>query len=189
MMMKYIPSLSKRTRKDQPLFKIKGHDTPITVMADSGASIDVLDEKEYHKLPNCASLEPSRVKIYGYQSKVPLRVLGKFRTMLESKTRKFNDKLYVVEGSGGSLLSWKASQELNLLQMVQDVTSLPSQPEAKTPADLLEEYDDLFHGLGRLKNYQVKLHINEDIPPVAQPHRRVAFHVRKQLEKQLLHDE
>ena len=143
--MKYIPSLSKKTRKDQPLFKIKGHDTPITVMADSGASINILDEKEYHKLPNCPSLKPSRVKIYGYQSKVPLRVLGKFRTMLESKTRKFYDKLYVVEGSGGSLLRWKASQELNLLQTVQEVTRVQSQPEAKTPADLLEEYDDLFH--------------------------------------------
>ena len=91
-----------------------------------------------------------------------------------------------MEGSSGSLLSWKASQELNLLQTVQQVTSLPSQPEAKTPADLLEEYDDLFLGLGKLKNYQVKLHIDEDIPPVAQPHRRVPFHVRKQLEEQLL---
>ena len=129
------------------------------------------------------------MKICGYQSKVPLRVLGKFRAMLESKTRKYNDKLYVVEGSGGSFLSWKASQERNLLQTVQQVTSLPSQPEAKTAADLFEEYDDLFHGLGKLKNYQVKLHIDEDISPVAQPHRRVPFHVRKQLEEQLLHDE
>ena len=55
--------------------------------------------------------------------------------------------------------------------------------------DLLKEYDDLFHGLGKLKNYQVKLNIDEDIPPVAQPQRRVPFHVRKQLEEQLLHDE
>ncbi|KAK2557480.1 hypothetical protein P5673_020220 [Acropora cervicornis] len=72
-----------KTRKDQPLFKIKVNDTPITVMADSGASINILGEKEYHKLPNRPSLEPSRVKIYGYQSKVPLRVLGKFRPILE----------------------------------------------------------------------------------------------------------
>ena len=109
MMMKYIPSLSAQKPGRTSLFKIKVHDMPITVMADSGASINILVEKEYHKLPNCPRLEPSRVKIYGYQSKVPLRVLGKFRAMLESKTRKFNDKLYVVGGSGGSLLSWKAS--------------------------------------------------------------------------------
>ena len=54
---------------------------------------------------------------------------------------------------------------------------------------MIEEYDDLFHGLGKLKNYQIKLHIDESVPPVAQPHRRVPFHVRKQLEEQLRRDE
>ena len=58
-----------------------------------------------------------------------------------------------------------------------------------TPASLIEEYDDLFRGLGKLKNYQIKLHIDENVPPVAQPHRRVPFHVRKQLEEQLRRDE
>ena len=94
-----------------------------------------------------------------------------------------------MEGSSGSLLSWKTSQELNLLQRVQQVTSILSQPEAKAPADLFKEYNDLFRGLGKLKNYQVKWHIDEDIPPIAQPNRRVPFHVHKQLEEQLLHDE
>ena len=79
----YTFSLSTKTRKDQPLFKIKVQDVPIMVMADSGASINILDEKEYHKLPNRPCLEPSRVKIYGYQSKVPLQVLGKISTMLK----------------------------------------------------------------------------------------------------------
>ena len=185
----YTFSLSTQSLKDQPLFTIKVHDTPVTVMADSGASINILDEKEYHRLPNRTKLEPSTVKIYGYQSMAPLRILGKFRTTFESETKKLNDRLYIVEGSGGSLLSWKTSQELNLLQTVQQVKSVPSKPAAKAPSDLVEEYNDLFHGLGKLKNYQIKLHIDEDIPPVAQPHRRVPFHVRKQLGEQLRRDE
>ena len=185
----YTFSLSTKTLNDQPLFRIKVHDTPVTIMADSGASINILDEKEYHRLTNRPKLEPSSVKIYGYRSKVPLRVLGKFHTTLESETEKLNAKLYVVEGCGGSLLSWKTSQELRLLQTIQQVKDLPSKPDTKGPVDLIEEYDDLFHGLGKLKNYQVKLHIDEDVPPVAQPHRRVPFHVRKQLEEQLRRDE
>ena len=36
---------------------------------------------------------------------------------------------------------------------------------------------------------QNKLHIDESIPPVAQPHRRIPFHVRQQLEEQLRKDE
>jgi len=42
---------------------------------------------------------------------------------------------------------------------------------------------------GKRKNYQIKLHIDEEVPPVAQSHRRVPFHVRKQLEEQLRRDE
>ena len=47
----------------------------------------------------------------------------------------------------------------------------------------------MFTGLGKLKDFQVKLHIDESIPPVAQPHRRKPFHVRQQLEEQLRKDE
>lgn len=103
----YTFSLSTKTLKDQPLFKIKVHDMPVTIMADSGASINILDEKEYRRLPNCLKREPSSVKIYGYQSKVPLSVLGKFSTTLESETKKLRAKFFVVKGSSGSLLSWK----------------------------------------------------------------------------------
>ena len=65
----YTFSLSTKTLKDQPLFKIKVCDTPVTIMADSGASINILDETEYLRLPNRPKLEPSSVKIYGYQFK------------------------------------------------------------------------------------------------------------------------
>ena len=92
-------------------------------------------------------------------------------------------------GSSGSLLGWKTLQELNLCQIVQQVKILPSKLEAETPSGLLAEYEDMFHGLGKLKNYQIKLHIDEEVPPVAQPHRRVPFHVGKQLEEQLRRDE
>ena len=114
----YTFSLSTQTLKDKPLFKIKVHDMPVTIMADSGASINILDEKENRRLPSCPKLEPSSVKIYGYQSKVPLGVLRKFSTTPESETKKLRAKFYVVKGSSGSLLSWKTLQDLSLLQTV-----------------------------------------------------------------------
>ena len=88
----YTFSLSTKALKDQPFFKIKVRGTPVTMMADSGASINILDEKEYRRLPNRPNLEPSSAKIYGYQSKDPLRVLRKFTTALESETKKLSDK-------------------------------------------------------------------------------------------------
>ena len=40
-------------------------------------------------------------------------------------------------------------------------------------------------GIGKLKNYQVKLHIDDSVKPVAQDHRRVPFHLRKNVEQEL----
>ena len=39
--------------------------------------------------------------------------------------------------------------------------------------------------IGKLKNYQVKLHIDNSVKPVAQGHRRVPFHLRKKVEQEL----
>ena len=110
--------------------------------------------------------------------------MGKFKTVLKFNTKCVEDKLYVVQGSGGSLLSWKTSQELGLLKAVHNVND-----SSPTTEKLIKEYDELFHGLGKLKGYQIKLHNDESVPPVAQPHRRVPFHVRQQLEEQLKQDE
>ena len=90
---------------------------------------------------------------------------------------KIDSTFYVIKGSGGSLLSWRTSQD-------------PLQVGALTPKlTKWYKYSDLFTGLSKLKDFQVKLHIDESIPPVAQPHRRKPFHVRQQLEEQLRKDE
>ena len=39
--------------------------------------------------------------------------------------------------------------------------------------------------MGKLKDTQIKLHIDENVTPIAQPARRVPFHIRKALDKAL----
>jgi hypothetical protein len=83
------------------------------------------------------------------------------------------------------MLSWRTSTDLQLLKVVKPITH----QNIPTVEQLTTQYQDLFQGLGKLKDYQVQLHIDEGVPPVSQPHRRVPFHVRKQLEEQLSQDE
>lgn len=59
----------------------------------------------------------------------------------------------------------------------------------QTTLKLLEDYADLFNGLGKLKEKKVHLHIDENIPPIAQRYRRVPFHVRKDIEELIQKDE
>ena len=151
------------------------------MMADSGSSINILDQKDYNKLTAHPKLEETHVKVFPCQSEMHLPVLGKFQAIVSSETSTCEETFYVIKGTCGSILSWRTSQDLELLKTVNPVKTAPS----PTVEQLVKEYDDLFHGLGRLKNHQVKLHIDESVPPVAQPHRRVPFHVQKQLEEQL----
>ena len=52
------------------------------------------------------------------------------------------------------------------------------QPEYTGHEQLLKEYAHLFDGICTLKNFEVKLHIDESVPPVAQSPRRIPFHMR-----------
>ena len=59
-------------------------------------------------------------------------------------------------------------------------------PSGRSVADeLIESYPKLFTGIGKLKDFQVKLHIDTNVQPTCQPHRRVPFHVRQKVEKEL----
>ena len=64
--------------QSQPMFKIIVHVTPVTIMADSGASVNVLDEKDYKALTNRPMLKQTKVRINPYNSSESLTVLGKF---------------------------------------------------------------------------------------------------------------
>ena len=52
-----------------------------------------------------------------------------------------------------------------------------------TTIDALEkQYPQLSIGIGKLKNFEVNLHVNETVRPLVQPHRRVPFYLQKQVE-------
>ena len=73
---------------------------------------------------------------------------------------------------------------LNLTKAV----SIVEQPPANLPPgvpDVLKDIPRLLNGMGEYKGETVRLHENESVRPVAQPHRRITVHVRKQVEGKL----
>ncbi|GAA6090226.1 uncharacterized protein K02A2.6-like [Tachysurus ichikawai] len=85
--------------------------------------------------------------------------------------------------------SHKTATELGLLHVVLSTDII--QPTHSVADQLLSKYPNITNGIRKLKNVQVKLHIDDTVKPVAPPHRRIPFHVRKKFEKelQLLEDE
>ena len=126
----------RQNKMKHPLFRVEIKSTELTMMADSGSSISILDEQDYNKMKLRLSLEDTTVKIYLYNSNSQLPVRGKFKTRIKTTSGATSDEeIYVVEGSRGSLLSWCASQRLDLITATKTLRSL----DASTEVDRLPE--------------------------------------------------
>ena len=100
----------------------------------------------------------------------------------------------VVKGTTGCLLSGQTSIDLHFLTLkVNNIkeksafTKLAS--KEKVPPRLkpmITKYDNVFHGIGKLTDVQVHLHINKEIKPVVQPTRRIPFAIREKVENELV---
>ncbi len=158
---------------------------------DTGASINVIDETAYQaniKLPQNQQMPlcHAATKIYSYGGSKPLPVLGTFTTHVESKQKLTPATIYVIRCAHGCLLSYQIAKELELISVN---TSAIASVDSSTPTasdnsshDLTTQYSDLFTGIGKMKDFQVQLHIDDSVPPVTQPHRRIPFHLRKKLD-------
>ncbi|XP_014668802.1 PREDICTED: uncharacterized protein K02A2.6-like [Priapulus caudatus] len=85
--------------------------------------------------------------------------------------------IHVVDGSIGNLLGYRAAEDLGIIHVAQSVTSKMQTIAGKFP--------NIFKGMGKAENIQVKLYIDENVEPKQQPHRRIPFHVRKAVEREL----
>ena len=54
-----------------------------------------------------------------------------------------------------------------------------------TSVDIVKNFPDVFSGVGKFKDYQLKLHVNKEVKPVAQPLRRLPFGLREKVDKKL----
>jgi len=184
--MGYLPDKSNKF----PHFAVDINGATIHVIADTGAGVNLLDEIDFDKIRPKPEIKESDIKLFPYKSTKPVPVLGQFDANITSKTSSVTSTVYVIPrdtaGFGGSLLSWRSAVELNLVKIVQDISAAGS---TSTIQALVEEHANLFEGIGKLKDFQVKLHIDETVPAVAQPHRRIPFHLRQKVEEQLDRDE
>ena len=54
-----------------------------------------------------------------------------------------------------------------------------------TDADVREQFPEVFSGIGRLTDFQLKVHVNHDGKPVEQPVRRLPFSLRDKVDEKL----
>ena len=105
-------------------------------------------------------------------------------------------KLYVTVGSSGSLIWQNTAIEIGLLRigpepsLVNKVNKLKVDNH-KLPAvrksvqQILSNNASVFDGIGKLKDFEVKLKVDPSVTPVSKRLRRLPYHTRKKVEDEL----
>ena len=96
------------------------------------------------------------------------------------------DEFTVIKGTGRPLLGWKTAEKLDVLRVgPENIHNICSMVEKGCNQDIRESYADIVTGVGKLKDYRLKLHINKEVKPVAQQVRRLPFGLRDKLDLKL----
>ena len=153
-----------------PFVSLKVNGVVCKFLVDSGLSVNIVSSNAVKVFG--VDLQPCGTRVYAFNSSAPLPMIGKFSALTESKCSTVDAEFLVVE-SGTSLLGYATATELGILQIANAVS---------VEKNVFQRYPSLFTGLEKMKNVEVKLHIDGNVSPVHQTHRRIPFHQRKSLE-------
>lgn len=165
-----------------PAVTVKIQDSDISFLVDTGASVNIINGTDYDKMSDRPKLQNPSPQIFAYGSTDPLPVRGFFRTKIQYKEKHTQAGFYVVDTNGNraksrSLLGADTAQVLNIVQFAFSSSVSSSIPD---------QFPVLFDGtLGKIQDVKVKLHIDSTVQPVAQRHRRIPFHIRKDVETEI----
>ena len=162
------------------------------VLIDSVASCNLIDYGTWNNLKQkhvkCES-KVSDNKLFAYGQKEPMEVVGTFVAQIacEASGEGCVGEFTVIKGTGKPLLGRRSTAEKLKVLRVGPVSEprVCSVVTEGSDEGIREEYADILTGVGKLKNYQLKLHINKDVKPVAQQVRRLPFGLRDKVDQKL----
>ena len=155
------------------------------LLVDFGSSINLLNESLLDRMKTRPVISRTDTKAYAYGQKQKLPIKGKFTATVETSRKITTAVFYIIGGNNDSLLSYDTSVQLDSIPEINSVHEENKNNLGGNVQYLLKKYPELFQGIGKLKDTKIKLHIDENVPPVAQHHRRIPFHMREKVEKEL----
>jgi len=152
------------------------------VVIDSGSSCNIIDQKTGEELKQkgvkCKSVKTNQQKLYPYGTSEPLDMLGKFEASVNLAEKYVTAEFIVICNEGRPIMGRKTALGLDILRLGPQLNAI------STP-DLVDKYKAYFEGVGKLTDYQVKIHVNKQVNPVVQHPRRVPFSLREKVKSKL----
>ena len=161
----------------------------VKFIIDSGASCNVIDPELWETLKESKVKCVSRTcqkKLFAYGRTKPLKIAGSFTASIQLGEPTQNAEFIVIEGKGQALLGRDTATQLGVLRITDPNSSTVNVlDEENTRNKLLKTYEKCFQGIGKLRDFQLKIPIDKTINPVAQQPRRLPLSQRAKLEDKL----
>ena len=149
------------------------------VLIDSGSVSNLMGEDDFQKLKGLGfkgDIEHCSKKLFAYGGK-KVDVIGQFGAEISTGDTKVTTQFILVR-QGRCILGNVTARELGVLHIEPPVAprgTSCNEVQGDIADQLKAKYPKVFEGIGKLRDFQLKLHANPNVPPVAQKLRRVPF--------------
>jgi hypothetical protein len=154
-------------------------------LIDSGCTSNIVTEETWNdlkarKIKCTTEKDTNNKRLYPYGSHRPLQIMGTFKcgVTVKGHSTSQEEEFTVVKEKGCNLLGKDTGIRLGILKLgINQMTS--------GNIDWESEFPTVFNGLGKLKDYQLEIAIDDKVEPIAQKARRVPFGLREKLEEKI----
>ena len=139
---------------------------------DTGAHCNVISKQKYNQLSK-APLHQSNARLVAFGGH-QLNTCGKAAINCQHRGRQYCVEFEVVDQEVPSILGLKTCTEMKLVQRIDSLD-----------IDLLDQYSDVFEGLGCITDVTYHIKVDPTHPPVIHPPRRVPVTLRPKIQEEL----
>ena len=142
------------------------------VLIDSGSVSNLMGEDDFQKLKNAGfkgNLEHCSRKLFAYGGR-EIEVIGQFKAEILVGNAKVTSSFVVVK-CGRCVLGNATAKELGVLHIGPKASPIGgscNEVRSDFANQLKAQYPKVFTGVGKLKDFELKLHVYPNVPPVAQ---------------------
>jgi hypothetical protein len=114
-----------------------------------------------------------------------MKSIGKFETLISVNNRSITATIMVFENVRDNLLSFNSCVDLGILdQLINHTYTIETKDGYQA---VISKYSTIFTDkLGKLKDFKIKFHINDNIKPFFEKPRRHPIHLKEKLEAKLI---
>ena len=127
--------------------------------------------------------EERNLRVYGNGY---LPVVGKFEASIQCFGRKTMETILVTQGEGRCLLGSSAAKRLQVLRVGPELRNVANVFPVSSGIDgIVDRFPAVFSGVGKLSGYQLKLHNDPEVRPVAQKPRRIPYPLKEKVTRKI----